>query len=137
MGTDRKKEGVVSPPQEDRFQKLKLMGYCLAFLPPQGIDTSLKDFVEFAKYQLCKERHLLMKDPIWETYGDEEILVEYYAVLFEKNQTLKAEFEAALVKQDVDFMQWLDKELRENEKKRAEENEGPPEFEFDPSTIGE
>lgn len=118
------------PPQKkepDRLRNLKFKGYCWANTPP-GDETSLSDLITFAKFYLCRKARRLSKDPIWDEYTDEEILIEYFAHLYTEDKTAKEEFELSLNHEegivDEDAYSWLDKMVAQNQeemKKKAEE----------------
>ena len=72
--------------KHDSFRTLKYIGYCLSQLPPDPKTRSYEDYVNHAKYRLSVERGLLLKDPIWEKYTDEEVLIEHFALIFDKDK---------------------------------------------------
>lgn len=125
---------------KDRFFRLKYMGYCMSQLPPEGIESTLEDFLEYARFQLCKVSNRLMKDPIWDTYSDEEILVEYYATLYANNKEERTRIEAVFAGQNQDVVDWFDEMIEKNQaeikayKEKLEETE---EISFSPTTLGE
>lgn len=82
-------------PKSDPLRNIKAIGYAMAFRPLQG-STTLADLVRHAKFRLCSEKRLLMHDPIWDTYTDEQILVEFYALTFTQDSEAKALFEAGI-----------------------------------------
>lgn len=100
---------------QDSFFKLKYIAYCLSQTPPEEAGFEFEDFLEYAKWTLCQERNVLMKDPIWETYSDEELLVEYYALVFTNNEEFKKEFEEK-IGSDVSesLMDWFDTQIEKN-----------------------
>lgn len=119
------------PPQKkkefDRLRNLKFKGYCRSFTAP-GDEMSLDDLVIFAKFFLCRKSRRLWKDPIWEDYTDEEILIEYFAHLYAEDKTAKEEFEMDLNHEegivDEDAYEWLERKVKENQeelKKKIEE----------------
>lgn len=111
------------PPKKKRdpLKRLKFMGYCMSQLESGTI--TLDDYIRYAKFFLCSKTRTLMKDPIWDSYTAEEILVEFFAHQFEINQKFLEEFEVSLMDdrgQSGDFNDWadmmIDKERRILEK---------------------
>lgn len=88
----------------------------MAKLPPQEANITLADFINYAKFQICQERSILMKAPVWENYTDEEILAEYYAIYYYKNKNELTAFESQLEGEDPDLMDWFTKMEKENQK---------------------
>lgn len=108
-------------PRRDVLEPLKFKGYCWAFTPP-GEDTSFEDFVNFAKFTLCRKCNRLWKDPIWEAYTDEEVLIEYFAHLFSTDEVRRKEFESKLATEAGDYediYDWLDRKVAENQAENA------------------
>lgn len=109
--------------ESDPLAAIKYRGYCRAHSPP-GEDMSLVDFVNFAKFYMCRHAHRLWKDPIWETYTDEEILIEYFAHLFTVDKEARTAYEAkAFSGEDIhgeDVYDWLDRMVALNQKEMAE-----------------
>lgn len=104
--------------EHDPLKALKYRAYCRALTPP-GEDTTMEDFVTFAKFYLCRVTRRLWKDPLWESYTEEEILIEYYAHLFATDKGARAEFEVRhLSASDIygeDIFEWLDRKVAENQ----------------------
>lgn len=104
----------------DPYRGVKYIGYRMAQLP----DTySLDQLVHFAKFQLAALTRTLLKDPIWDTYTIEEILVEYFAHQFHNNKEARTLFEAQLsdVSGAIDeFSDWADKEMAKEAKIREQ-----------------
>lgn len=118
--------------------RLEYMAYCMSQMPPKDVPSTLEDYVRFAKFQLSVDKHLLMEDPIWDKYTDEEIIVEFMANLFMKNPKKLEEFEAKLLGSDDNIYDWFDKKIAENQKEIASKIESMEEsVKFVPETIGE
>jgi hypothetical protein len=114
--------------------KLEYMAYCMSQMPPKDVPSTLEDYVRFAKFQLSFEKHILMEDPIWDKYTDEQIIVEFMANLFMKNPKKLEEFEAKLLGQDDNIYDWF----AENQKEMAQKIESMEEsVKFVPETIGD
>ena len=116
--------------ESDPLQALKYRGYCWAHTAP-GDDTSLEDFVHFAKFFLCRQTKRLWKDSIWENYTDEDILVEYFAHLYSIDKASRTQFEvSAFSGSEVygeEVYDWLDRMVAKNQEEMAEKAAGMPE----------
>ena len=123
--------------EDDLLFKIKHRAYFLAKLPT---DTTLLDLFSYAKFQLAAKTHKLLKDPIWDAYTDEEILQEYFAYLFQENETFRNEF-ATLIGQvsdtitEDDFGKWADQEILNNQKELLKTL--PDKISYKPSPEGE
>jgi hypothetical protein len=119
----------------DPFLNIKHMGYSMAVLPDNP--TSINDFVRFAKFQICKERGFLYFDPIWDKYTDEQVLVEYYGIIYDKDENRRNEFLVTISRKnsEVDDIDWMDQEIEKNQKDVEKlKKEG---FDFSPDMLGE
>ena len=117
--------------EKDPFQRLKHIAYCMSNCPPK--DHTYDDFVLYAKFQLCIICKVLWKDPIWDNYGDEEILVEYFAHAFNKSEDFQKEFEASLdFGYSGDDLEWFNKQIKKN---KNEVKNSVGEFECSPETF--
>ena len=104
------------------------------------ITLDFDTFVKRMKMQLCIEKHILTKDPIWDKYTIEEIYLEWKAMLFSKNASNEVEdFESVLKsgsRDTLDFADWADTMIGSNEKelkKKSEEMEDN--ISFNPQEI--
>lgn len=126
--------------ENDQFYKLKYMAYCMSQLPPEGAGSNFADFLNYAKFQLCVEKNVLMEDSIWDKYTDEALLVEFFATIFAKSKEKRQEFEQTLKGLSTvdDFNTWADRMI---EKNRIELEEKAKEFEdsvnFKPEALGD
>lgn len=102
--------------KKDPLEPLKLIAYARAFTPLGREDVSYQDLLIYAQMMLCKETKTLYKDPIWDTYTDEEILIEYFSHFFMKDEDAKSEFEAAVTGVADDMFEWLDQKSKEADK---------------------
>lgn len=123
---------------KDPLLRIKYMGYCLSQLPPQGAVRTFDDFVRNAKFQLCVLSKRLMNDPIWESYSDEQILVEYYGHVFAKDKEERERFEAILQGGDPDLVDWMVQSAEaENDKIKKMGEEQEESIKFNPSSLGD
>lgn len=83
---------------------------------------------------------MLWKDSVWDKYLDEEILIEYFSLMFEKSEDFKMQFEASLNGIEYeDAVDWFDQAIEDNKKevdsykKKMKDTE---EFDFTPG-LGE
>lgn len=118
----------------DKFDRLRYIGYCWAKLPPDEEEIEFNDFVNYARFQLARNTNTLIKDPIWGEYTPEEILIEYYALLFHTNDEQADKFLHRLRGYDEDIYDWLDEQVKKNNEIR-EDQEGP--VSFNPDSLGE
>lgn len=106
-------------PPPDKLLNIKYIAYCLNNTAPEKF--TIKSFVNHAKFQLCLLTKTLSKDPVWDSYTGEEILVEYFAHVFHTNKNAVQEFEARLSKGDIiDFNAWADLMIERNAKEQDE-----------------
>lgn len=123
---------------KDIFRNLKYIGYCWSQLPPEEAGTNLDDFVRFCKFQLCKYTHTLLKDPIWDSYEDEEIIAEYYAHIFNVSEEERNKLLASLQGLNNDIYDWLDEQIAKNQEKLKDKSEELDDgFSFTPDSLGE
>ena len=98
----------------------------MAHMPPKGVKHDFKDFINYCKYQLCHFTRTLYLDPVWDTYSDEAIISEYFALTFTRDTDKKEEFESLASGVEPDFLSWVDSEIEKNKEvleKKLSENE--------------
>lgn len=122
--------------KNDPLQPLKVRGYARALTLP-GEDSTLEDFTTFAKFFLCRQTHRLFKDPIWDEYTDEEILIEYFAHLYTIDKTARSDFEVQAFSGEAmygeDVYDWLDRMIAKNQEEREKKlDEMPDKVSFSP-----
>lgn len=103
---------------KDPFFGLKYKAYFLSELP-QSI--SIEDLVRWAKFHLSIKTKTLLKDPIWDTYTKEEILIEFFAHQFHDDPQKLREFEIQLGNDYGDlesFADWADSQMGIAKKER-------------------
>lgn len=110
-------EEVKKTIEKDPFLGPKHIGYCWSQTPLEGM--TYKDFVKYAQFQLCYATKRLMRDPIWDTYTNEEILAEFFAHQFEQKPDTVREFETRLNKGAyIDFNTWADLEIKRTQEEQ-------------------
>lgn len=128
---------------KDIFYNLKKFAYNRVFLPEQNID--IEDFCNFCKMHLCNTYKVPYKSPLWESYSDEDIMIEYFALKFLKDEEFKKEFKAQLQGKIVhkdqmtedEFADWADKMESENKRELDKLKETMVEtINFNPNTDG-
>lgn len=101
---------------KNSFFNLQYMGYFMAGLDTEREDIVLEDFAKIAKFFICQEHGILMKDPIWDKYEHPaEIIKEYYAILYTRNKEARERFEASMVGIDIEDIKLLDDEISKNQ----------------------
>lgn len=111
---------------------------CLSQLPPEPIKPTFEDLVNTAKFHLSLEKKVLLHDPIWDTYSDEDILVEWYAIVASKDEKFCQDLLFRLGTGYADDRDFLDKLVEENQKHIINNNEvldSTEEFEFTPNDV--
>lgn len=136
MKMDQKKPQDPKKKTKDPLFRIKYLGYNMSQLP-EG--AKFQDFVRFCKFHLCVKSGRLMKDPIWESYTPEAIVVEFFAHRFVVDEDFRAQFEFAMeVGKSVvdDFNAWADKQIGQARKEREEMRNGVEDrIQFDPSDV--
>lgn len=119
----------------DPLLRIKHIAYCLSQTPLEG--TKYEDLVAFAKFQLASMAKKLLKDPIWDLYTGEEILVEYYAHMFTLKPDILKDFELSIATGDIlDFNSWADLQIKQNEdEKRAKLGDLEDKVTFSPNDV--
>lgn len=119
---------------KDPFFGPKWLAYMNAEMPEKA---QLDDYVRWAKFQLAIRTKTLLKDPIWDKYTAEEILIEFFAHKFDNDPNFKKDFEKDLGMEEAvvdDFASWADKEMGKAEKDMEKQIEGlEDKISFDPS----
>lgn len=114
---------------ERDLDKLKEIAYIRAFgkvgkddddFPPMDWE----ELIDLFKSTLCYKKRILTKDPIWDSYTEEEIIIEYFETLFHENYKFADKFklEYFYKQTGVDFADWTDKELKKEELDDLPEN---------------
>lgn len=116
---DQLKNQKPKKKKRDPYRNIKYLGYRLSQLPDR---YNLDDLVRYAKFSLSVKSGRLLKDPIWDEYTLEELLVEFFAHQFVDNKEFRIRFEQEIG--DIDgtvdeFNKWADKQMAEEAKLRA------------------
>lgn len=117
---DEKEKKKIDEKSDDPFLKLKNIAYRVANHPAKFDDPDLADYIQYAKFQICFDRKIGLYDPMWDNYSDEQVLVEYYALLFEKDKAFKDDFEAKIGVPIEDDIDWMEQEIEKNRKEVGE-----------------
>lgn len=120
--------------KRDPYRNLKYLGYRLGQLPER---YTLMQLVKYAKFQLAVKTRRLLKDPIWDEYTVEELLVEFYGHHFVENEDFRRRFEIEIgdVNGEIDaFSDWADKEMAKEAKIR-EGTLGEDKIKFSPLDV--
>ena len=120
--------------KNDSWDRLRFIGYCWAKLPPEGAGADFDDFVQYAKFQLCSKANRLMKDPIWDEYRPEEILIEYYALLYHNNEKQAEDFLKDINGINDSDYDWILDQAEQEEIIKSEEE--PDSLSFEPDELG-
>lgn len=125
--------------QFDPLRNIKFKGYCRSQMSEH--DSSIQDLVNHAKFFLCKTCKRLWKDEIWDTYTNEEILIEYFSYSFDMNEQFRKDFELQLNDSSQtygDVYDWLLRKVEENQREmRTTLQELPEKVSFSPSDVKE
>ena len=111
----------MSKKKPDPFGRLEYIAYCRNYTPP--VNGEYHDLIKFARNYLCLVKNVLYYDPVWDHYGDEELLVEYYSVRMSKDETFKDEIEAKIKGKGnttADLEDWADKEIAKYNEEREQ-----------------
>ena len=90
-----------------KLDRIKYIAYCLSGMPPEKVEPTYEDLIYYARFQLSVEKRIPFNDTIFDSYTDEELLVEWYAILFYRNEELRNKFEITLnggISDDSDFL---------------------------------
>lgn len=119
----------------DGYFKLKYIGFTRAYMNPDNDPVTVEEFVAFCKTYLCNKNKVLFKDPIWDTYTDEELMVEYFAQMFLDDVEEAKKFSANFAETADDTYKWLTEQTEKAEKENLEKiKELPDSISFKPGT---
>lgn len=104
-----------NPP--DILKNLKTIGYYHSHMDET---SKIDDLARFAKFYLCHLSGRLFKDPIWDTYTTEEMLIEYFAHAFYNDKKMREDFEIKQLGIADDIYEWLEGKANEAENERKE-----------------
>jgi hypothetical protein len=111
-----------SPKKEakDPFFALKYIAYHRTGLPKDSDELDTEALISFAKWQICKVRNILWNDPVWDSYTEEEILIEFFSIKFDENEELRKDFGNLMIGPSKKDMDWFD----EMDQKYAPDKQG-------------
>lgn len=119
----------------DPLKKLKGFAYTRTFPNPEGV--SLAQLIIIAKTSLCKLTNTLYKDPVWDLYTDEELLIEYFCHRLTTDEDFKEDVEVMYDIFDKTVNDWLaDKVSDLDAELEAELDAMDDEISLDMDTIG-
>lgn len=123
----------------DPLESLKHRGYFYSQGVPNSDTLTIPQLTAVAKFYLCRIYKLPLRNPIWDTYTTEELLIEYYAHLFHNNKEFREEFEAnSGLSKDYyeDFADFAEKEIEKSQKEREEKaTELEEKISFNPNDL--
>lgn len=123
---------------KDAYLNLKHIAYSTYNMPP-GKNFSLKDFVQYCKFYLCTKTKKPMKDPIWGTYTNEELIIEYFAWRFETEPQFRKDFEDKYNSSESvmdEFSKWADNQIEKNKDELKEKFKDNVSFDPTKDVIG-
>lgn len=126
----------------DPLKNLKRIGYHRSFVSPNPEEKmSMAQFVVIAKNYICTQKGILFKDPIWDMYTNEEIIIEYFALVYVNDKTARETFEKEVLRgtsEYDDFLAFAEAGIEQMGQERANElEELPDEVSFTPDVMGE
>lgn len=121
--TQDKSKNKPEKRSEDPYYGLKVIAAFRSSL--DGIDDYNKIehsvLLDYAKNQICRARNVLFRDPIWDSYTEEDIIVEFFSINFEQNKEELDQFIATFKKASQEDLDWFEK-MEEEHSKMFEEN---------------
>ena len=115
-------------PKNDPFFGLKYIAFCRSRLLDATASPGKKELLDFAKWQICKVRNVLFNDPIWDSYTEEEIFIEYFTIRFDESEEMVDEFKKeAFADTKEQIADWFE----EMERKHGIKNPAPEPEEFE------
>ncbi|RLG44951.1 MAG: hypothetical protein DRN81_03195 [Thermoproteota archaeon] len=94
-------------------------------MPPE--DSDIADFVEYCRHFVSAEKNILFNDPVWDRYTEEEIIIEFFALRFDKEKEFREEYESQLMggpsEEDYAWFDRMEAELQEKNKELMDETE--------------
>jgi len=117
----------------DPFFGVKYIGWCRSQLPPDDVSISVEDFLQHVRHFLSVKKQILFKDPVFDTYTEEDLLTEYFAIRFDEDSDFRGAFEAQMRGISQDVYDWFEEEeqkyLEAREKEAKELMGGKDEIE--------
>lgn len=96
------------------ISNLQYIAYHQSFGPMDAESLTIKEFSNSCKSFLCAKKHILWKDPIWDTYKEEEIIIEYFSYLFLENEAFRENYKNSMGNSYDDACAWFDQAIEQN-----------------------
>jgi len=90
----------------DPLYGLKYIAFCRTGLEDKTVD--MQDFINFAKWHICRTRKVLWNDPVWDNYTDDEILIEFFSIRFDESPEVREEFKKTTVSASKSDLDWFE-----------------------------
>lgn len=120
--------------KEDPIFRLKYIAFCMGAKPSLEDKISLEDFAQFARFQLSATYGIPFRADIWDKYTTEELIIEFYALKFFKEDDYSKEFEARLSGEYQADFDWMQEQIDKNKEEVKDflnmEKEFPKEIKF-------
>src|SRR5690348_9879206 len=92
----------------DPFIGLKYIAYHRSVLGGLEDVKTDDELLQNAKWQICKARNILFKDPIFDTYSAEELMIEFFTIQFDENEEAKEAFKLKMQGKTKPAYEWFD-----------------------------
>lgn len=96
--------------------KLQHIAYYQSFGPIDAEGLTIKEFANSCKSFLCSKKGILWKDPIWDIYKEEEIIIEYFSYLFIENEAFRENYKNSMGSSYDEACAWFDQAIEQNKK---------------------
>jgi len=109
--------------EKDIWFRMKYMGYCLSNMPVLDETWEVKDYYRMVRFQLAKRWGVSMKNPVFNEYRDEELVVEYFAHRCDEEPEFKESIEHVLngtLPEYEDAVGWIEEQEEKNKAAIAE-----------------
>lgn len=114
--------------KDEPWLGLKLIAAYRVKLPEEDVTDAI--LLDFAKWQICKSRNIMFRDPIWDDYTEEEVLIEFFGIMYDENEDLLTEFLSKIQEVDNTTLDWFERMETEHQAKMlADQEAGQDEFE--------
>lgn len=117
---------------KDSLFKLRLIAFKQACLY-EFEDPNKEDFIQHVRCQLSAYYKTPIKSNIWDSYTDEELIIEYFTTRFIEHPEMGKEFSYKLSPDYKDDTDWLLRKAEEENQRLEEESE--EDLSFSPNEI--